>query len=116
MLVRALIPEESNMLLQLLDTRTSWGRRLSGLVVGQVGRTSHLSVQLMQRELTSWKEAKNPTKTTIERETHARGNRLQRDTGWAIALTHDLEGNGSKLKVFLASLGCVYDSKVTDRY
>ena len=39
MLVRALLLEETSMLLQLPDTWMSWGRRLLGLVVGQVDRT-----------------------------------------------------------------------------
>lgn len=60
----------------------------------------------MRRELNSWKGARDPTKTTIERETYARGSGLQRNTGWAIALTHDLEDNSSKLKEFSARLGC----------
>lgn len=46
MLVRALLLEETSMLLQLPDTWMSWGRRLSGLVVGQVDRTICINVQL----------------------------------------------------------------------
>ena len=55
------------------------------------------------------KGARDPRKTTIERETHARGNGLQRYTRWAIALTHDLDANSSMLKVFLCKVGMSYD-------
>lgn len=51
MLVRALILEETSMLLQLPDTRMSWGRRLSGLVVGRVDRTICMSIQLADEKV-----------------------------------------------------------------
>lgn len=49
MLVKALLPAESNMLSQLLDTSSSWGTKLLGPVVERDDRTVHSSDQLIAK-------------------------------------------------------------------
>lgn len=59
----------------------------------------------MRSELNSCMGPGEPRKTKIERETHTRGDGLQRKTGWTIAWTHDVDANSNELKEFLWKAG-----------